>query len=49
MLRDVGNNSRNSTLLIPHTPGAVGDLGAQIRHAFMEGNAAGDMLARGHQ
>ena len=34
-LKELGNASRTNTILIPHSPGALGDLAAQMRNALM--------------
>lgn len=34
-LKDIGANSKNSTILIPHTPGTLNDLAAQMRDALI--------------
>lgn len=38
-LKDVGAHSRTNTILIPHQPGTLGDLSAQIRNAMMTAEA----------
>ena len=38
-LKDLGNASNTNTILIPHSPGAVGDLATQLRDAVITGNA----------
>jgi regulator of protease activity HflC (stomatin/prohibitin superfamily) len=43
MLKDVGMNSKSSTIFMPHTPGAVGEVSNQIRAAFLQANAAQQM------
>ena len=40
MLRDVGSSNKSSTLFLPHSPSGLGDISAQIRNAFLQGNAA---------
>jgi len=40
MLKDVGQDSGTSTIFIPHAPGAVNDVSAQVRQGFMEGKRA---------
>lgn len=30
---------RNATVLVPHTPNAVGDISSQIRNGFLQGQA----------
>ena len=39
MLRDIGSMNRSSTLFLPHSPSGLGDISAQIRNAFLQGNA----------
>lgn len=39
-LKEVGQNSHTNTILLPHGPGAVNDLAAQIQQAIMVANAA---------
>lgn len=39
-LKEVGQNSQTNTILLPHGPGAVNDLAAQIQQAIMVANAA---------
>jgi len=41
MLTDVGRNSRTNTIMLPHSPGAVGDLREQIIAALETGKVAG--------
>jgi regulator of protease activity HflC (stomatin/prohibitin superfamily) len=41
MLTDVGKNSRTNTILLPHSPSAVGDLREQIISAIQTGKVAG--------
>jgi hypothetical protein len=40
MMTDVGKNSKNNTVLIPHTPGAVADLQTQIIAALKASGTA---------
>ena len=42
MLTDVGQNSRTNTILLPHSPGAVGDLREQIIAAIETGKVTGE-------
>ena len=37
-IKDIGINSHNSTILIPHSPAGMGDLGDQIRNAMITAN-----------
>lgn len=39
-IRDLGNNSKNTTVFIPHGPGHVRDIGDQIRNGMMEASCA---------
>ena len=41
MLTDVGENSRTNTIMLPHTPGAVGELQKQIIASIETGKVAG--------
>ncbi len=41
MLTDVGKTSRTNTIMLPHSPGAVGDLREQIIAAIETGKVAG--------
>ena len=38
-LKDLGNASKTNTILIPHSPGAVGDLATQLRDSVITANA----------
>lgn len=40
MLKELGATSQTNTVLIPHSPGAVGDLTSQIRNAVIAANRA---------
>jgi len=42
MLKEVGATSRNSTILIPHSPGGLTGIVDQLRDALMVGNLASD-------
>ena len=44
-LKEIGASSRTNTLLIPHSPGAIGDLSEQIRQSVMIGGLASDAHA----
>ena len=45
-LQNMAASSRASTIFLPHTPGgAVSELGAQIRDAFVQGSAAASAVA----
>lgn len=39
-IKDIGTNSHTSTIFLPHSPGAVGDIQNQIRTAFLSANVA---------
>lgn len=39
-LKELGENSAAKTIFIPHSPGAVGDIGAQLRNAMVSANEA---------
>ncbi|CAM6036860.1 unnamed protein product [Sphagnum compactum] len=39
-MKEIGANSRNSTVFIPHGPGAVRDVADQIRNGLLQGEAA---------
>lgn len=39
-MRDIGASSKSNTVFLPHGPGAVGDLAAQVRQGFLQGSAA---------
>jgi NADPH-dependent curcumin reductase CurA len=41
MLTDVGKNSRTNTIMLPHTPGAVGELREQIIASMEVSKVAG--------
>jgi regulator of protease activity HflC (stomatin/prohibitin superfamily) len=57
-IKDVGAASRTNTILIPHSPGGMGDLMAQLRNTMMtaaaatevhiDGPSPGHLAARGH-
>ena len=46
MLTDVGKNSRANTIMLPHTPGAVGELREQIIASMETSKAAGGAEGR---
>ena len=46
MLTDVGKNSRTNTIMLPHTPGAVGELREQIIASIETSKAAGGAEGR---
>jgi regulator of protease activity HflC (stomatin/prohibitin superfamily) len=37
-LKDIGLSSRNNTILIPHSPGGMGDISEQMRNAIITAN-----------
>ena len=39
-LKDIGLSSKTNTILIPHSPGGMGDISEQMRNAIITGNAA---------
>jgi hypothetical protein len=39
-MKEIGASSRNSTVFIPHGPGAVRDVADQIRNGLLQGEAA---------
>jgi len=42
-LKDIGANNKSSTVFMPHQPGTVGDVAAQVRGGFMQASAAQQM------
>jgi regulator of protease activity HflC (stomatin/prohibitin superfamily) len=40
-LKEIGSNSRNTAVFIPHGPGAVCDVAEQIRNGLLQGDVAG--------
>ncbi len=40
-LKEIGSNSRNTAVFIPHGPGAVRDIAEQIRNGLLQGDVAG--------
>lgn len=44
MLKDIGCQSKTSTVFTNHAPGAVSDVGAQLRQGFLEARAAGSKM-----
>lgn len=38
MIKDVGDNSKTNTILIPHSPGGISDLAAQVRDSMVIAN-----------
>eukprot|EP00192_Tetraselmis_astigmatica_P025255 CAMPEP_0117690578 /NCGR_PEP_ID=MMETSP0804-20121206/25206_1 /TAXON_ID=1074897 /ORGANISM="Tetraselmis astigmatica, Strain CCMP880" /LENGTH=56 /DNA_ID=CAMNT_0005503643 /DNA_START=398 /DNA_END=568 /DNA_ORIENTATION=- len=47
-IKEIGTNGRSNTVFMPHQPGGVGDVAAQIRNGFMEASA-GQTMSRQHQ
>lgn len=45
-LKEVGQSSQTNTILIPHGPGAVNDLAAQVQQAIMVGNLSTDSATK---
>ncbi|HMS24704.1 MAG TPA: SPFH domain-containing protein [Acidimicrobiia bacterium] len=39
-IKDIGLSSKTNTILIPHSPGGMGDISEQMRNAIITGNAA---------
>lgn len=39
-LKEMSQNSRSSTVFVPHSPGVVGSMGDQVRDAFISASAA---------
>src|SRR6202165_594514 len=44
MIRSLGERSRHNTILLPHSPSAVGDLMGQIRDGFLVADIASDSI-----
>ena len=44
-LKDIGLSSRTNTILIPHSPGGMNQLSAQLREAMMTANTVTDVSA----
>jgi hypothetical protein len=42
-LKEMGISARTNTILLPHSPGEVGELVAQLRNAIMAGTKAADL------
>jgi hypothetical protein len=42
MIRALGENAKTNTILLPHSPSAVGDLMGQIRDGILVGDLASD-------
>jgi regulator of protease activity HflC (stomatin/prohibitin superfamily) len=42
-IKDVGMNGRSNTVFLPHTPGGISDVSAQIRAGFLQSQAAANM------
>ncbi|MCP3963073.1 MAG: SPFH domain-containing protein [bacterium] len=43
MLKELGATSQNNTILVPHSPSTVTDLGSQIRNSMMVANQVGHL------
>ena len=43
-LKDLGNQSRTNTIMIPHSPGHMNDLANQIRDVMIAGDQVGTHL-----
>jgi hypothetical protein len=43
MVRALGENAKTNTILLPHSPSAVGDLMGQIRDGILVGDLASDV------
>lgn len=39
-IKDLGNNSKNTTVFLPHGPGHIRDISDQIRNGLLEASAA---------
>lgn len=52
-LKDLGTNSHTNTIMIPHSPGALGNITEEIRNAILTGNMISadmeDTLAKPHK
>jgi len=40
-MRDIGSSGKATTVFVPHQPGSLGDISAQIRSGVLQGAAAG--------
>jgi len=49
MIRALGESSNTNTVLLPHSPSAVGDLMSQIRDGILIGDAATDAQRQGRE
>ncbi len=43
-LKEIGASARTNTLMMPHTPGAIGDFASQIQNGVLMGNLASDSV-----
>ena len=46
MIRALSEGAKTNTILLPHSPSAVGDLMGQIRDGILVGDIAGDAIKR---
>jgi hypothetical protein len=46
MIRALGEGAKTNTVLLPHSPSAVGDLLGQIRDGILVGDLAADVATR---
>ncbi len=44
-IKDIGASSKSNTILIPHSPGGMADVGEQMRNAVITGNAVTDQAS----
>ncbi|MCB2156907.1 SPFH domain-containing protein [bacterium] len=44
-LKEIGASSRSNAIMLPHSPGAVGELSQMIQQSIMMGNVASDHVA----
>ncbi|KAL3693109.1 hypothetical protein R1sor_006760 [Riccia sorocarpa] len=43
-MKELGNNSRNTTVFIPHGPGHISDVADQIRNGLLQGQSASNVI-----
>jgi regulator of protease activity HflC (stomatin/prohibitin superfamily) len=48
-LKEIGLNGKNSTILIPHGPGGMGDISDQMRNAIITANEASKTTGKNHE
>src|SRR5205814_9737089 len=48
MIRALGEGAKTNTILLPHSPSAVGDLMTQIRDGILVGDVTSDTIKPGH-